>query len=102
MPWDGGVANPGLFSAPGLVISHTDWHNLDHMQVLTGKSKAELIAMREVASNYGELRDEMTKHPERAEDPELHAAWQRFLDIPVSPPKGPWELCMTTNNTWSY
>ena len=22
--------------------------------------------------------------------------------IPVHPPKGPWELCMTTNNTWSF
>jgi alpha-L-fucosidase len=22
--------------------------------------------------------------------------------IPVQPPAGPWELCMTTNNTWSY
>lgn len=22
--------------------------------------------------------------------------------IPVYPPKGPWELCVTTNNTWSY
>jgi len=22
--------------------------------------------------------------------------------IPVYPPEGPWELCMTTNNTWSY
>ena len=22
--------------------------------------------------------------------------------IPVYPPKGPWELCITTNNTWSY
>lgn len=22
--------------------------------------------------------------------------------IPVYPPQGPWELCMTTNNTWSY
>ena len=22
--------------------------------------------------------------------------------IPVHPPKGPWELCVTTNNTWSY
>jgi alpha-L-fucosidase len=152
----------------GLYFSHTDWHHLDHMQVLTGKSKDELIAMREVASNYGEARDEMAKHPERAEDPELQAAWKRFLDfhraqlkeiltsygdidliwfdvmmkqpgfeyhtrelrefihsicdktvinsrlaehgdyetpeqfIPVFPPKGPWELCMTTNNTWSY
>ncbi len=22
--------------------------------------------------------------------------------IPVHPPKGPWELCITTNNTWSF
>lgn len=153
---------------PGLYFSHTDWHNLDHMQVLTGKSREELIALRATEANYGEMRDERTKHPERADDPELQSAWQRFLEfhrgqlgeiltsygpidliwfdvmmkqpgfhyktaelrdfihsihdktvinsrlaqhgdyetpeqfIPVFPPAGPWELCMTTNNTWSF
>lgn len=153
---------------PGLYFSHTDWHHPGHMRVLTGKTEAELMALQAAETNYGELRDEMAKHPERAEDPELQACWQRFLDfhraqlgeiltnygpidliwfdvmmkqpgfdyktaeirdfihgihpntvinsrlaehgdyetpeqfIPVHPPKGPWELCMTTNNTWSH
>ena len=56
-------------------------HKLDHMRVLTGKSEAELKAMREVETNYAELRDKMAKQPERADDPELQAAWQRFLEF---------------------
>ena len=153
---------------PGLYFSHTDWHNLDHMAVITGKTKAELIALRATEASYGEMRNEAAQHTDRAKDPELQACWQRFLDvhraqlteilrdygpidliwfdvmmkqpgfeyptaelrefihgisektvinsrlaehgdyetpeqfIPVHPPEGPWELCMTTNNTWSF
>ena len=152
----------------GLYFSHTDWHDLDHMMVITGKTKEELTALRAVEANYAAFREEMAKQPGRAEDPELQAAWRRFLDfhraqlqeiltnygsidliwfdvmmnqpgfeyptaelrdfihgisdqtvinsrlaehgdyetpeqfIPVHPPAGPWELCMTTNKSWSY
>jgi alpha-L-fucosidase len=165
-PFLNAIRGKGIRS--GLYFSHTDWHHLDHMRVLTGKTEAELIALRAEEANYGELRDEMAKDPERAHDAQLQACWKRFLAfhraqlreilsnygpidliwfdvmmnqpgfdyptaelrdfihsihprtvinsrlgkdgdyetpeqfIPVFPPKGPWELCMTTNNTWSY
>ncbi len=52
---------------------------------------AELIARS--GANYAVLT---TKHHDGV------ALWPTKQFIPVHPPKGPWELCMTTNNTWSY
>lgn len=152
----------------GLYFSHTDWHNLDHMMVITGKSKEELAALQDERVVYQELRDKDQAERDLSANAEYQEAWKRFLDfhraqlgeiltnygpidliwfdvmmgrkgfdyktaelrefihgicdktvinsrlgehgdyetpeqfIPVFPPKGPWELCITTNNTWSY
>lgn len=152
----------------GLYFSHTDWHDLDHMMVITGKSKEELAKLHDERVAYGELRNQDAAENDHSDDPEYQAAWQRFLDfhraqlgeiltnygaidllwfdvmmkrkgfeyktgeirdfihginentvinsrlgehgdyetpeqfIPVFPPEGPWELCITTNNTWSF
>ncbi len=152
----------------GLYFSHTDWSNLDHMSVLTGKSREELLELHEKPVSYREMWTENFKNPDLAKNAELQEKWQRFLQfhraqlteiltnykpvdliwfdvmlgpagfdwrsrelrdhihdicpdtvinsrlegygdyetpeqfIPVQPPEGPWELCMTTNNTWSF
>jgi alpha-L-fucosidase len=152
----------------GLYFSHTDWHNADHMSVITGKTPEEIRALQEVDTNFTEIRDADQAARDISDDPVKQEAWQRFLDfhrqqlgeiltnygeidliwfdvmmgrkgfdyktaeirdfihsfsektvinsrlgehgdyhtpeqfIPVYPPEGPWELCVTTNNTWSY
>ncbi len=152
----------------GLYFSHTDWSSLDHMSVITGKSKDELLELRKRPALLCQMWGENQKKVDLSNSAEHQAAWQRFLDfhrgqlteilsdygpidliwfdvmlgrkgfdyktrelrdhihgicentvinsrlaehgdyetpeqfIPVNPPKGPWELCMTTNNTWSY
>jgi alpha-L-fucosidase len=152
----------------GLYFSHTDWSNLDHFSVVTGKSPEELIELRKQATNYVNLWSANFQNAKQCEDPEEQRKWQTFLDfhraqltelltdyhpvdliwfdvmlgppgfdwkcpelrehihsicpqtvinsrleaygdyetpeqfIPVQPPEGAWELCMTTNNTWSF
>ncbi len=152
----------------GLYFSHTDWSNLDHMEVLIGKSRGELLELRTQATDYIKLWNENFQRDDLANDPGKQTPWRTFLDfhraqltelltdykpvdliwfdvmlgpkgfdwrcaelrdhihaigprtvinsrlaeygdyetpeqfIPVQPPRGPWELCMTTNNTWSY
>ncbi len=152
----------------GLYFSHTDWSNLDHLSVLTGLSRGELLALRKRPTNYLELWGPERQRDDLSGRPEYQAAWGRFLDfhraqlteiltrygpidlvwfdvmlgrkgfdyrtaelrahieslskktvinsrlaehgdyetpeqfIPVRPPDGPWEVCMTTNNTWSF
>jgi len=152
----------------GLYFSHTDWSNLDHMSVITGKSPDELLELRKECVKFVGLWTKHQKDVDLSDSPKHQAAWQRFLDfhrsqlteilsnygpidliwfdvllqragfdyktaelcnhihsisrttvinsrldehgdyetpeqfIPVHPPAGPWELCMTTNNTWSY
>ncbi|MEM1059318.1 MAG: alpha-L-fucosidase [Verrucomicrobiota bacterium] len=152
----------------GLYFSHTDWSNLDHMSVITGKSKDELRELRKKPVLLRQMWEENQKEVDLSGSAEHQAAWQRFLDfhraqlteilsdngpidliwfdvmlkrqgfdyrthelrdhirsicgttvinsrlaehgdyetpeqfIPVHPPEGPWELCMTTNNSWSY
>lgn len=150
----------------GLYFSHTDWSNLDHMMVITGKSRAELMELQKKLTNYCKLWDDKTV--DLSQSAEHRQAWERFLAfhrgqlteilgdygpidliwfdvmlaregfdyrtaelrelihklhpqtiinsrlgehgdyetpeqfIPVRPPAGPWELCITTNNTWSF
>ncbi len=152
----------------GLYFSHTDWSNLDHMSVITGKSKDALLELRKSPALLGQIWGENQNNVDLSNSAVHQAAWQRFLDfhrgqlteilhdygpidliwfdvmlcrkgfdyktrelrdhihsicentvinsrlaehgnyetpeqfIPVNPPKGPWELCMTTNNSWSY
>lgn len=152
----------------GLYFSHTDWSNLDHFSVITGKTPDELRQLRKEATNFRELWAKHQKDVDLSDSAEHQAAWQRFLDfhrgqlteiltnygtidliwfdvmlqrkgfdyktaelrdfvhgitektvinsrlaehgdyetpeqfIPVHPPRGKWELCVTTNNTWSY
>ena len=152
----------------GLYFSHTDWLNLDHLSVLTGKTSEELVELRKELVDYIDLWTQSNKETDFSDSPEHRAAWNRFLDfhraqlkeiltnygpidllwfdvmlnrkgfdyktaelrdfihgiseqtvinsrlgehgdyetpeqfIPVHPPAGPWELCITTNNTWSY
>jgi len=152
----------------GLYFSHTDWSNLDHFSVVTGKSPAELMELRKQAVNYIYLWSDNFKRGGQADNAGEQRKWQAFLDfhraqlsellsdyhpvdliwfdvmltppgfdwrcaelrehihgicpqtvinsrlgahgdyetpeqfIPVQPPAGPWELCMTTNNTWSF
>lgn len=151
----------------GLYFSHTDWSHLEHMEVLTGRSREELLELRkqavelaamwgdgktleddpkdervlkweafldfhraqlgELLGNYGpidliwfdvmmgedrfdyrcsELRDFIhTKSPTTVINSRLgtqgdYETPEQF--IPVHAPVGPWELCMTTNNSWSF
>ncbi|MBD3315487.1 MAG: alpha-L-fucosidase [Chitinivibrionales bacterium] len=152
----------------GLYFSHTDWSNLDHFSVITGKSPKELRELRSQAVNYGQIKRAHQEAYDLSNDAEVHARWERFLDfhrgqieeiltdygpidliwfdvmmgrkgfgypcrelrefihglcnstvinsrlgeygdyetpeqfIPVYPPEGAWELCITTNNTWSF
>ncbi len=152
----------------GLYFSHTDWHHPDHMMVITGKSKEEVIESQKVPTDYGAIRDQDHRERDLSDSKEHQVAWQNFLNfhraqlkeiltnygpidliwfdvmmgrkgfdyrtaelrefihsihdktvinsrlgehgdyetpeqfIPVHPPEGPWELCMTTNNTWSF
>ncbi len=151
----------------GLYFSHTDWSNLDHMEVITGKSREELLDLRKTPTCYRDLWAQ-AQQTDLSGSEHHQQAWGRFLDfhraqlteilsnygpidliwfdvmlgrkgfdyrtadirdtihgicpttvinsrlhphgdyetpeqfIPVHPPKGPWELCMTTNNTWSF
>jgi alpha-L-fucosidase len=152
----------------GLYFSHTDWSNLDHMEVVLGKSREELLALRHEPANYIEMWNRNFQRTDQAADPREQEKWKRFLAfhraqlgellsrygaidliwfdvmlgpkgfdwrtaelrefihgfsphtvinsrlcehgdyetpeqfIPVRPPAGAWELCMTTNNTWSF
>ncbi|MDX9981432.1 MAG: alpha-L-fucosidase [Lentisphaeria bacterium] len=152
----------------GLYFSHTDWSNLDHMEVLAGTSREKMLELRQQKVNYRELWGASQREADLGDSPEFQTKWQRFLEfhraqlgeilgdygpvdliwfdvmlrrkgfeyptaalrdfihgicpttvinsrlaahgdyetpeqfIPVQPPAGPWELCMTTNNTWSY
>lgn len=152
----------------GLYFTHTDWSNLDHFSVVTGKSPGELRELRRQPTNYTYLWHANFQRTDQAADAGEQRKWQSFLDfhraqltellsdyhpvdliwfdvmltppgfdwrcaelrehiqgicpqtvinsrleshgdyetpeqfIPVRPPEGPWELCMTTNNTWSF
>ncbi len=152
----------------GLYFSHTDWTNLDHFSVITGKTREELLELRNVPTNYRGIWTEHQRTVDLSDSAEHRAKWERFLDfhraqlneilrdygnidllwfdvmlqragydyrcpelrdfihdicprtivnsrlsgygdyetpeqfIPVHPPGGAWELCVTTNNTWSY
>jgi alpha-L-fucosidase len=152
----------------GLYFSHTDWSNLDHLSVITGRSRQELVALRKQPTNFRELWTAHQREVDLSDSGEHQALWQRFLEfhrgqlteiltdygpidliwfdvmlsrkgfdyrtaelrdhihrisektvinsrlgehgdyetpeqfVPVHPPAGPWEVCLTTNNTWSY
>jgi alpha-L-fucosidase len=152
----------------GLYFSHTDWSNMDHFSVITGKSETELLELHKKAMNYCEIWEDNQEKVDLSNSPEYQEKWQSFLDfhrrqlteilsnygpidliwfdvmlgrkgfdyksaelrehihsicpetvinsrlgeygdyetpeqfIPVNPPDGKWELCITTNNTWSY
>jgi alpha-L-fucosidase len=152
----------------GLYFSHTDWSNMDHMSVMTGKSEAELLELHKKEASYRETWEESQRKFDFSDSLEYQKKWQSFLDfhrrqlgeilsnygpidliwfdvmlsrkgfdyktaelrdfihgissktvinsrlaehgdyetpeqfIPVYPPDNKWELCITTNNTWSY
>ncbi len=151
----------------GLYFSHTDWSNLDHFSVITGKTKEELKELHKEPQNFRAMWVENQKEVDLSESEEHQTLWNNFLKfhraqltevltdyspdliwfdvmlgrkgfdykteelrdhihgirsdtvinsrlgehgdyetpeqfIPVQPPKGKWELCVTTNNTWSY
>lgn len=153
----------------GLYFSHTDWSNLDHLEVLTLRSREQLLAMRKEPTNFRQIvwGDEQ-RNIDVTGNEEYQRKWDSFrafhraqlteiltaygdIDliwfdvmigrkgvhyhsdeirdviqgisektiinsrlgksgdyetpeqfIPVHRPRGPWELCITTNYTWSY
>lgn len=152
----------------GLYFSHTDWFNLDHLSVLTGKPADELLRLRAEVANYFKIWVEDQKAFQRGDMPGYRVAWDRFLAfhhdqldellrryapvdllwfdcmfgrdgftydtaairehirsicprtvinsrlgkdgdyqtpeqaLPVRPPPGPWEFCMTAGISWSF
>lgn len=152
----------------GLYFSHTDWSNMDHLSVMTGKTEDELCELHKKETSYREMWEESQRKYDFSDDVEYQRKWKSFLKfhrrqlgeilnnygpidliwfdvmlsrkgfdyktaelrdfihgifpktvinsrlgehgdyetpeqfIPVHPPENKWELCITTNNTWSY
>lgn len=89
-----------------------DFHRGQLGEILTNYGPIDLIWFDVMLQRAGfdyktrELRDfiqgisDKTVINSRLEEHGDYETPEQF--IPVHPPKGPWELCITTNNTWSY
>ena len=65
----------------GLYFSHTDWSNLDHMEVLAGTSREKMLELRQQKVNYRELWGASQREADLGDSPEFQAKWQRFLEF---------------------
>lgn len=71
----------------GLYFTNTDWSDIDHLEIITGKSKEELEELRKRPTAYSELwakeiraaRQRYETDPNSAVDPEKKHKWERFM-----------------------
>lgn len=72
----------GLYT--GVYFSNTDWSDLDHMEILTGLTRDELIELRGQKAEYSAMWPPQTKAEKTAsaepESREKQEAWNRFLE----------------------